>query len=74
MEVYIVTLIGVGTDTRVWAFKSYEDAKRQMERLTSYQNGYDIREYEEMCRDCIKGFSFGAECDVEIQIHKEKIT
>lgn len=74
MDIYIVTLIGVGTDTRAWAFKSYDDAKRKMELLTSYQSGYDIRQYEELCHDCIKGYSCGAECDVEIQIHKEKLT
>ena len=74
MDIYIVTLIGVLTDTRVWAFKSYDDAKRQMELLISYQSGYDIRQYDEMCTDCIKGYSCGAECDVEIQIHKTKLT
>lgn len=69
---FVVTAIGVGIDTRVSLHETYEGARRQMEELMSC-NGYDMRDAEEMCYDCYKGYGVVPECDVEVQIHKAEV-
>ena len=69
---FVVTAIGVGIDTRVSLHETYEGARRQMEELMSC-NGYDMRDAEEMCHDCYKGYGVKPECDVEVQIHKVEV-
>ena len=66
---FVVTAIGVGIDTRVSLHETYEGAKRQMEELMSCK-GYDMRDAEEMCHDCYKGYCVEPQRDVEVQIHK----
>lgn len=70
MKLFIVTTIGVGTDTEAKPFRTHEDAHKYM---------YDVidrmlmRDFEGMCKDCIKGFSNVAQCDIEIQIHETEL-
>jgi hypothetical protein len=69
---FVVTAIGVGIDTRVSLHETYEGARKQMIELMTY-NGYDIRDAEEMCHDCYKGYGVKPQCDVEVQIHKAEV-
>jgi hypothetical protein len=61
---YIVTAIGVGIDTNVSAWDTHDSALEHMDNLLKQ---YDICDKQEMCTDCVKGFSKTAQCDVEIQ-------
>lgn len=72
MKLFIVTAIGVGIDTSVSLHETYEGARKRMMELMSC-NGYDIRDAEEMCHDCYKGYAAGPECDVEVQIHSAEV-
>lgn len=61
---YVVTAIGVGIDTNVSVWDTHDGAVNHMNTLIKE---YDICDKQEMCKDCIKGFSKTAHCDVEIQ-------
>jgi hypothetical protein len=63
---YVVTAIGVGIDTNVSVWDSHNSALEHMDNLLKQ---YDICDKQEMCTDCVKGFSKTAQCDVEIQSH-----
>jgi len=66
--IYIVTAIGVGIDTEVHPVSSYEKAEHIAEDL---KLEFRMEEIVEMCKDCWKGYSCHAHCDIEIQIHEE---
>lgn len=61
---YVVTAVGVGIDTNVSVWDTHDSAVKHMETLIKE---YDICDSQEMCTDCVKGFSKTAQCDVEIQ-------
>ena len=63
---FAVTAIGVGIDTKVSVWETFELAHKEMHNLI---DDFLMRDFEEMCINCIKGFSNKAQCDVEIQIH-----
>lgn len=66
--IYIVTAIGVSIDMEVHPVISYEKAKDIAEDL---KLEFQIVDIDEMCKDCWKGYSRYAQCDIEIQIHEE---
>ena len=66
---YVVTAIGVGIDTNVSLCETYCEAIKKMDSLIEE---FDICDIQEMCIDCIKGFSRRARCDVEVQAHYVK--
>ena len=66
---YVVTAIGVGIDTNVSLCETHCEAIKRMDRLFEE---FDICDRQEMCTDCIKGFSRVAKCDVEVQAHYVK--
>ena len=67
METFVVTTIGVGIDTGVSVFKTYEEAKDEMsKKIKSLQ----IADAQEVGKDCVKGCSLVAQCDVELEVHK----
>ena len=61
---YVVTAIGVGIDTNVSVWDTHDNAVKYMDTLLKE---YDIVDKQDMCTDCVKGFSKTAQCDVEIQ-------
>lgn len=61
---YVVTAIGVGIDTNVSVWDTHDNAVKHMDTLLKE---YDIVDKQDMCTDCVKGFSKTAHCDVEIQ-------
>lgn len=63
---YVVTAIGVGIDTNVSVWDTHNRAVKYIDTLLKE---YDICDSQEMCTDCVKGFSKTAHCDVEIQAH-----
>jgi hypothetical protein len=63
---YVVTAIGVGIDTNVSVCETYHEAVKRMDGLFEE---FDICDRQEMCTDCVKGFSRTAQCDVEVQAH-----
>lgn len=66
---YVVTAIGVGIDTNVSVWDTHDGAINHIDTLIKE---YDICDKQEMCVDCIKGFSKTAHCDVEIQAQYTK--
>ena len=67
MEAYVVTTIGVCMDTGVSVHKTYDEAKEEMMKEIAF---HQMTDTEEMCKDCVKGYSPVAQCEVEVQIHK----
>ena len=65
--VYAVTAVGVGIDTEVYLKGSEEEA---VALAMSLIGEFGIHERETMCRNCWKGFSDTAKCDVEIEVHE----
>ena len=71
MKIFIVTTIGVVFSTEAKPFRTYEEAHKYMYDVVDRMLMHD---FEEMCKDCIKGFSNVAQCDIEIQIHETELS
>ena len=69
-EVYVVTAIGVGIDTKVIVCETIDIANCAVEEL---KNEYGLTDVETVCVGCIKGYGGRVHCDVEIEIHNKTI-
>jgi hypothetical protein len=69
-EVYVVTAIGVGIDTKVIVCETLDIANRAVEEL---KDEYGLTDIETICLGCIKGYGGRVHCDVEIEIHNKTI-
>ena len=69
-EVYVVTAIGVGIDTKVIVCETLDIANCVVEEL---KDEYDLTDIETVCLGCIKGYGGRVHCDVEIEIHSKSI-
>lgn len=68
--IYVITVIGVGINTEVhlkW------NEKEAVDFAMNLLEEFDIKEPEEMCYECWKGFSDKAQCDVEIEVHERPL-
>lgn len=70
MKLFIVTAIGVGTSTTAMAFKKIDDA---ISYAMGLEGEYDMMYVENVAKNCRKGFSNRAQCDIEIEIHETEL-
>lgn len=68
--IFIVTATGVYINTEVHPVTSYEKAKDIAEDL---KLKFLVKDIGERCKDCWRGYSRYAQCDIEIQIHTEEL-
>ena len=69
-KICIVTAIGVGTNTTAMAFRKMDDA---ISYAMGLEGEYDMMYVENVGKNCRKGFSNRAQCDIEIEIHETEL-
>ena len=67
---YVITAIGVSNDTEVHFAYSHDEASSVAVELLKE---FGIKEFQEMCYDCWKGFSNRCGADVEVEIHEKML-